>query len=358
MAGSSSAGSIEIRPDDIDPEAGVEIEPSQAERDAELSREQDDKASSSKAAGEDDKETLLEAVLKAVGKDLKETEEPDVLTGKSPSPEREQSDKEGEKPSEGPDLSKDPDEKELAAYKKGTRERIEKLISERNVARTDAEVTHTLRNFLVRNDIAKEDFQLTLDLAAAMRRGDFNAFLTGVAPYVQLATHALGITLPSDLQTAVQQGRMSQEMAAQASRDRYARALAEQEAIRSTQQLTTHQQQGEQVYLQSAVQGTVDQWEAQVKAQDPDYARKEPLVRNLLWSVVQETGAPQTPEQAVWIANEAYRRASETARSFTPTPRATQRTPNASQRGAVGARPEPKSMMEAAMLGLERARRA
>lgn len=356
MADPSSATGIEIRPDDIDPHAGVEIEPSRAERDAELAEDQDDKASPSKAAGED-KETLLQAVLKAVGKDLKETEEPDVLTGKSPSPEREQSEKEG-KPSEGPDLSKDPDEKELAAYKKGTRERIEQLIGQRNAYRSDAEVTGTLRNFLIRNDIAKEDFQLTLDLASAMRRGDFNAFLTGVAPYVQLATHALGITLPADLQTAVQQGRMSQDMASQASRDRYARALAEQEAIRSSQQLNTHQQQGEQVYLQSSVQQTVDQWEAQVKAQDPDYARKEPLVRNLLWSVVQETGAPQTPEQAVWIANEAYRRASDTARSFSPTPRATQRTPNASQRGAVGVRSEPKSMMDAALLGLERARRA
>jgi len=357
MAGSSSASGIEIRPDDIDPEAGVEIELSQAEKDAELSREQqDDKASPSKAAGEDDKETLLEAVLKAVGKDLKETEEPDVLTGKSPSPEREQSE-EG-KPSEGPDLSKDPDEKELAAYKRGTRERIEQLLGQRNSARADAEVTHTLRNFLVRNDIAREDFQLTLDLAAAMRRGDFNAFLTGVAPYVQLATNALGITLPPDLTQAVQQGRMSHDMASQASRDRYARALAEQEAIRSTQQLTTQAQQGERAQIQSAVQGTVDQWEAQVKAQDPDYARKEPLVRSLLWSVVQETGAPQTPEQAVWIANEAYRRASDTARSFTPTPRATQRTPSATQRGAVGVRPEPKSMMDAALLGLERARRA
>ena len=39
-----------------------------------------------------------------------------------------------------------------------------------------------------------------------MRRGDFQAFLTGVGPYVQLATQALGITLPQDLQGEVQTG--------------------------------------------------------------------------------------------------------------------------------------------------------
>jgi len=357
-AASSSADSIDIRPDDIDPHAGVDIEPSQSEKDAASSKSEDDKASSSKAEGED-KETLLEAVLKAVGKDLKETEEEDVLAGKSPAPgEREQSDKPEEGDDKGPDLSKDPDEKELAAYKEGTRKRIEKLIGERNSFRAEADVTRVLRDFLVRNDIAREDFQLTLDLAAAMRRGDFHSFLTGVAPYVQLATNALGITLPPDLAQAVEQQRITPEIAAQASRDRYARALAEQEAIRSTSQMTTQQSGQERVRLQTVVQQTVDQWEAGVRQQDPDYARKEPLVRQLLWSVVQERGAPQTPEQAVEIAREAYSRATATARSFTPPPRATQRTPNSSQRGAVGARPEPNNMMEAALLGLERARRA
>ena len=288
MAASSSAeGGYELRPDNVDT-GGVPAEEVRTEADAASSLQtEDEKAKSSPAEGED-KETLLEAVLRAVGKDLKETEEDDVLAGTSPpSEKREQSEPEAKAEGDkGPDLSQDPDEKELASYKEGTRKRIEKLIGERNAARADADVTHTLRDFLVRNDIAREDFQLTLDLAAAMRRGDFNAFLTGVAPYVQLATHALGITLPDDLASQVQAGRLAPDMAAQMSRDRYARALAEQEAIRSTSQLTQNQQQGERVHLQSAVQQTVDQWEAGVKRQDPDYARKEPLVRNLLWSVV------------------------------------------------------------------------
>lgn len=360
MADPSNADGFELRPDhDVSHQENTEVRTEPREPDAPL--HEDDKASSSQAEGED-KETLLEAVLKAVGKDLKETEEEDVLAGKSPSPEeREQSDKE---PKAGDDLTED-DLKVQPDDTPKVQKRIRKLVEQRNAAsaerdalRPDADTTRVIRDFLVRNDIAREDFQLTLDLAAAMRRGDFTTFLNGVAPYVQLATNALGITLPPDLAQAVQQGKMSADLAAQASRDRYARALAEQEAVRSSSVLTNQQSEHYRTAMQQSVQQTVDAWEASVKAQDPDYARKEPLVRQLLWGVVQERGAPQSPEQAVEIAREAYARATHTARSFSPPPRATQRTPSSSQRGAVGARAEPKTMMEAALLGLENARRA
>ena len=163
-------------------------------------------ASPSEAEKSDTKETLLEAVLKAV-KPADDADGESHLAGTSPPsesvPSSEPEAKTGEE-DKGPDLTKDPSAEELAAYNKRTRERIEQLLGERNGYKAEAEVTQTLRNFLVTNDIAREDFQLTLDLAAAMRRGDFKSFLEGVGPYVQLATQALGITLPPDLQREVQ----------------------------------------------------------------------------------------------------------------------------------------------------------
>jgi hypothetical protein len=236
---------------------------------------------------------------------------------------------------------------------------MEQLLSERNGYRTEAQVTQTLRDFLVVNDIAKEDFQLTLDLAAAMRRGDFQGFLNGVGPYVQLATQALGITLPPDLQGEVQAGRVGYEVAAQMSRDRYARALAEQRATRATQVMSSQQDYTRQTDLSRSIEQTVAQWEQGIRQTDPDYGRKEETVRNFLWAVVREKGVPQTPEHAVEIAKEAYARANNTLRQFAPPPRATRAVPSSMNRSAApGARPEPNSMMEAAMLGLERARRA
>lgn len=312
-------------------------------------------ASPSEAKGET-KETLLEAVMKAV----KPSDDDEGTPGEaSPPSESAKSGTEAGKAGEPkkPDLSKDPTDEELAGYKKDTRERIQQLLTERNGLRAEADVTRVLRDFLVVNDIAREDFQLTLDLAAAMRRGDFKAFLEGVGPYVQLATQALGITLPPDLQGEVQSGRATFETAAQLSRERYARALADQRATRATQVLSSQQDYSQKAQFAQAIESTVANWENGIRQSDPDYARKEETVRNFLWAVVREQGAPQSPEHAVAIAQEAYNRANNTLRAFTPTPRPTRAVPSSVNRSAAPTtRSEPKSMMEAALLGLERAR--
>jgi hypothetical protein len=312
-------------------------------------------ASPSEASKGETKETLLEAVLKAVQPDDEPKDpsaEPSPTSESVPSPEPT-----GEK-DKGPDLTKDPSVDELANYKKGTRERIQQLIEQRNGFRAEAEVTQTLRNFLVTNDIAREDFQLTLDLAAAMRRGDFKSFLEGVGPYVQLATQAMGITLPPDLQQEVQQGRLTADTAAQVSRDRYARALAEQRATRVTQVATAQTNVQQQRALASGIESAVSAWENGIRQTDPDYGRKEETVRNFLWAVVQERGAPQSQEHAVEIAKEAYSRANKTFQQFAPARQPTRAVPSSINRAASGARSEPKSLMEAAEIGLAKARGA
>ena len=316
-------------------------------------------APSSGAEKSENKETLLEAVLKAV-KPAEDAEEGEGLAGTSPPSEAAPTGPEA-KPGEEDkaDLTRDPSPEELAAYNKRTRDRIEKLLGERNAFRVEAEVTQTLRNFLVTNDIAREDFQLTLDLAAAMRRGDFKAFLEGVGPYVQLATQAMGITLPPDLEKQVRDKQLTFDAAAQVSRDRYARALAEQRATRATQVMGNQQTQAQTQHLQRSIESTVASWENGIRATDPDYGRKEETVRQLLWAVVQEQGVPTSADHALAIAKEAYARANRTFSQFAPQRQATRAVPSSvNNRAASGARSEPKSMMEAAELGLARARGA
>ena len=314
-------------------------------------------ASPSEAEKSDTKETLLEAVLKAV-KPSEDADE-EAPAGTSPPSESATSPADAKSEADKTDLTKDPTAEELAAFNKRTRDRVEQLIGQRNSYRAEAEVTQTLRNFLVTNDIAREDFQLTLDLAAAMRRGDFKSFLEGVGPYVQLATQALGVTLPPDLQNEVQQQRLTFDAAAQMSRDRYARALAEQRATRATQVLSTQQTSAQQQHLSRSIESNVSQWETGIRQTDPDYGRKEETVRQLLWSVVQEQGAPRSPEHAVEMAKEAYARANRTFAQFAPQRQPTRAVPSSvNNRAASGARSEPRSMMEAAELGLARARGA
>lgn len=305
------------------------------------------------------KETLLEAVMKAVQDDAPQDGDGTASTTASPAGDART---ETDPKSEEAELTEE-DLQPQADDTPKVQKRIKRLVQERTDARQlaerfreEASVTKTLRDFLVSNDIAREDFQLTLDLAAAMRRGDFRGFLEGVAPYVNLATQALGITLPPDLEQSVRAGKMPFETAATLSRERYARGLAEQQAQRATEVAQhTHQAHAAQ-QLSQTIENTVNAWEKTVRQSDPDYARKETTIRNLLWSVVQERGAPQTPEQAVEIAQEAYKRANDTIRQFAPPPRPTKAVPSSLNRASGGARAEPRSLMEAAMLGLDRAR--
>jgi hypothetical protein len=78
-------------------------------------------------------------------------------------------------------------------------------------------------------------------------------------------------------------------------------------------------------------------------------------MKDMLWSVVREMGEPQNPQHAIQIANEAYRRVNTQVARFRPQPRPTQASPSSVHR-ATGVTPEPKSLMEAAMIGLERSR--
>jgi hypothetical protein len=312
------------------------------------------------------RESLLSAVEKALP-ELKDSEDTLKLGEDTPPSDEPGSEakKDGE-PGEGePDLSKDPTEEELARLNQRTRKRIDQFLAERKQLQeqikgldTEAQISRSLKTYLQTHDIAKEDFQLTLDLAAAMRAGNFRAFLEGVGPYVQLATEALGLTLPNDIQQSVARGQMTTDAGAALSRERYARALAEQNATRLSQQQQIQYRQQSGADLSRSVEQAVTAWENQVRTSDPDYGRKEATVRNFLWAVIQERGAPQSAEHAVEIAKDAYERANVTLRDFAPAPRPTRQVPSSIGRTAAGARPEPKTLMEAALLGLERAQRA
>ena len=98
-------------------------------------------ASSSEAQKGETKETLLEAVLKAV----QPKDDEDTPSEHPPSSEDKAQGSDAGQAGEKTDLSKDPTPEELAAYKKGTRERILQLIDQRNSFRAEADVTRVLR---------------------------------------------------------------------------------------------------------------------------------------------------------------------------------------------------------------------
>ena len=251
---------------------------------------------------------------------------------------------------------------EVDAFSPRTRKRIDEFRAQINGLKSQigpleaqAKTTQELQTFLKQADIAKEDFGLVLDLAAAMRRGDFRSFLEGVAPYVKLAQESLGIQLPADLQRAVQSGHMTQDAARYTAQVRAQQQLAAAQLTRVTEETSQRDRAAAVEHFQATVAGAVTDWEKGVRRSDPDYARKEPVVQKLVHAVVHERGPPRSPAEAVEIAKMAYEQANAMASRFVPNPRATHQVPSSINR-VNGARTEPKNLKEAIHFAIERSR--
>jgi hypothetical protein len=267
--------------------------------------------------------------------------------------------------SAGDDLPDDPTPEELARYHPSAKTRVEKLLDQRKTLRADVERLKSLEpsakaaasvtKYLHDNDIGQDDFLLTLELAAAMRRGDFRTFYEGVKPYMQLAEEYLGVQLPRDLQQRVAEGHMTTESARLFARERMDRALAESQRVRQAQVYNNEATTASQVRLANTVRDEVNKWEQATMAADADYARKQAAVQDTMWAVVRERGAPQSPEHAVAIAQESYRRVNERYRSWSPPARPTSMQPRSTGK-TNGAAPQARTLEEAVQQARESAR--
>ena len=259
-------------------------------------------------------------------------------------------------------LEADPTDTELAGLVPRTRQRIEKLLGQRNAARTEIEALKPrsakwdqMEGYLTRHDLAAEDVNLLLGVGAALRRGDFKAFRDGVMPYVELANQALGLSLPPDIQTKVDTGELSAEAAKELATTRFTNArLQGQAQARTETDAATRAAEGE-ARISQEVQGAVTAWEAATKGRDPDYAKKAPAVLRITQALMLQYGRPRTAEAAVAMAKSAYEEAGRMFAAARPAAPPTLPQPSGA-RAVNGARAEPRSLREAVMRGLERGR--
>jgi len=255
----------------------------------------------------------------------------------------------------------DPTEQELSTYKGDTRRRIETLLGQRNEARqaaerykADADAFAQFRDWQSNNQLENDDVNLLLAAGADLRRGDFRGFLDKALPYIAVAQQAVGESLPDDLQQQVDNGEIPVETAREIGMHRInqARLQTENNTFRQNHDLRDQHQ------LQQAVFGAVADWEAQTKARDPDWALKQDIVEKFSQSLVMSRGRPATPQQAVAYAQEAYEEAGRVMNRMRPQPAATRPSPNSGvhnhSTGNGAAAPEPRTLMEAAILGLQR----
>ena len=256
----------------------------------------------------------------------------------------------------------------MDAYAPRTRKRIAKLLEERDGLRKQigplegqARATVELQNFLKQADIARED---SLGSRPSTWRQPCDVATSGLSLEERHALRQIGageppgIQLPQDLQQAVQGGHMTADAARYVAQERSARLLAETRLNRTTQEASQRTHAERVQAFQNEVAGAVTVWEQTVQRSDPDYARKQPLVQNLLHAVVQERGPPRSPAEAVEIARQAYDRANQLAGTFVPRPQATRQVPSSIANRLNGARPEPRNLKEVIHYALERGRGA
>ena len=105
------------------------------------------------------------------------------------------------------------------------------------------------------------------------------------------------------------------------------------------------------------MQRAVSSFEERLAANDPDYAAKADAIRRTAQALLLERGGKiGNVQEALEVVQAAHREVSAQYRRYVPQPRATSPYPNGNSQ-QPNARPAPKNMMEAALAGLENARR-
>jgi hypothetical protein len=304
------------------------------------------------------KSSLLDAVLKVAPA----TNERDVLddAADKPSPPGEPDSTDQADDDSGTDDIAD-DEVAPADASPLLRKKINKLLKHRRELRQEvetlrapAEIGGELENFAKQNNLSGDDIAGTLRMAAMLRAGDYESFYKAVAPFVRTAQEYLGIVLPKDLQQRVRAGHMTEAAARDFARQRFDGMRSQYEAQAATETISRTRVQS----TQAEVQRAVSSFEMRLSASDPDYKAKAPSVRRAVQALLYERGGKiSSVDEALAITKEAYAEVNKHLKTIQPPPRATQPRPNGATQ-TTSARPAPKTLMEAALQGLETARRA
>jgi ElaB/YqjD/DUF883 family membrane-anchored ribosome-binding protein len=305
----------------------------------------------------------MDAVLQVV----KTTPEPDVLGRKD---QTDGTPKPPEPPVLGPDGKPLPETKDeevadeeaalAAEANAATKTKINRLFKQRRELRReveqlrpDASVGGRLSSFAREHDLAPDDIVFGLTAMAAVRRGDYAAFYQAISPYVRKAQEVLGLVLPEDLGGRVQQGQLSEAAARELAVTRFNQQRAQEEARVNAERYSSAQIHA----VQSDVQRAVTSFEERLAANDPDYGAKADAIKRTAQALLLERGGKiGTVEDALDLVSKAHREVTAQYRRFAPQPRATAPAPNGHSQ-QPNARPAPKNMMEAALAGLENARR-
>lgn len=294
--------------------------------------------------------SALEAALKALDKGR----DPAAATAAQPAGETVQPDStqpaqpeddQDESLADVPKLSPDV----FRALPKEARSTFNALRKQAGTLRPDAERGQAVAKFLTASGISPEEFAEMQDVGALMKRDPAKAREVLIQHLDRIDTF-LGLKLPDDLKKEVDGGYISEDRAAELSRERAARARLE-----STVAARTEADAGQ------AMVSAVSAWETETRRTDLDLDRKLPSIQREVKLILTERAAAgnpvRTPEEAVQVAQEAHKRVDEMLKPFRAAAAPTPRVPSSVASSAPASAPAPSSALDAAYAGLRRAGR-
>lgn len=265
-----------------------------------------------------------------------------------------------------PDEEKDLTEDELKTLSARTQRRFRKLNSEVKTrdallaqVSPKAEEFDRLDQFVRSAGLSPTDVQGTLRIASQLR-SDPHAAYEALLPIMQHLEAAVGNVLPPELAQRVQAGYLTEQDALATSRAAshasFARRQLEEE--RAEQQEWSQRQERQQ-QLDGAV-STVESWEKQQAARDPDWHLKQADIRELVELDVSRKRLANSSwipsrDDAMAITKAATDKVNERLKRFVPRPQAVARDPSGGG-ASPGSQPQPKTMEDVVRMAAARGR--
>lgn len=170
----------------------------------------------------------------------------------------------------------------------------ETTAAELAAAREDREAMQRLRAFTADANLSGQDVANTLALAKDFAAGRFEPFLAAVLPLVQQAQMALGQTVAPGIQSMVDSGEITPEAAKRLTQAEQREALAQQTAARERQRNEARTEQEVHSAHLNALANAARQTEIALRAEDPDFALKEPAIRAHLGMLLEGGRVPDS----------------------------------------------------------------
>lgn len=308
------------------------LSPVQDEADASQGAEQSANAQSSGA--EDVSETADEGTLSIVRDVVSKSEEQPAAAASSAN-EAEGQETDAQQPTEQ-------DNENFSDVPFNKHPRFQQVLGKLKAAETDAQRYRNVETFIGEQGLSGDEAAELLQIGGLIKTNPVEAWKR-VLPTIQQLAIAAGEVLPEDLRQRVQNGEVSREVAMDLSRQRAANQslTARQEWERNSYQ------QRQVVELQQQIGSTVNSWESERRARDPNFEAKLPAIeREVAWLQSKE-GKPRGVNGVRDQLQRAYTAVSASFAAPTPAaPKPATKRPVTGGQVNGNVRPEPTSTLD------------